>query len=666
MATRLWQAGLLGLALVVPATAQEATKSWTFNDATVLKELSVSGDVTVDPAMDRAGQKGLPAAAGAADLTGDAPKPAPAGKGGALRLGPGGKAAWSFADQAQSGKVELWVYDDKSFPENFKAPAASPLWGVTQGDGLPTLLVGPLYASYISGERGYCSSDYLPGGDARPWQEVQWLSTNRAAGWHKWTFVMDPEKGLSLLLDDKPGPKFDWNLTRLKGISGIMLLGDGSAAKQVLWVDDVTASGGPAMQAVPKPPPPILPVPPPEDVTVLPPPAEQTATPYAKWERGFGKDPAFFPIAVWLQDPKRAKEFAACGINLYIGLWKGPTEQQLADLKAAGMRVICAQNEVGLAHKDDPTIAAWMHGDEPDNAQAFKGYWQEDKEKIKEGWPDLYARLNLAKNDYRGYGPSIPPKWIVRDYEELRAKDPSRPIILNLGQGVAWEKFIGRGERTGKLEDYPEYIKGCDIVSFDIYPAVAAPGVKGNLWYVARGVKRLREWGQDQRPVWNCIECTRIGNPNVKPTPAQVRAEVWMSLIHGSRGLIYFVHQFKPNFIEAALLVDPDMVAGVTATNQQIHALAPVLNSPTIADGVAVETQPKETPVHAIVKRHGGATYVFAVAMHDQETTATLRVKDLPAGAKLEVLGENREVAAANGAFNDHFTGYAVHLYRTR
>ena len=401
-------------------------------------------------------------------------------------------------------------------------------------------------------------------------------------------------------------------------------------------------------------------------VTVLPPPAEQTATPYAKWERGFGKDPAFFPIAVWLQDPKRAKEFAACGINLYIGLWKGPTEQQLADLKAAGMRVICAQNEVGLAHKDDPTIAAWMHGDEPDNAQAFKGYWQEDKEKIKEGWPDLYARLNLAKNDYRGYGPSIPPKWIVRDYEELRAKDPSRPIILNLGQGVAWEKFIGRGERTGKLEDYPEYIKGCDIVSFDIYPAVAAPGVKGNLWYVARGVKRLREWGQDQRPVWNCIECTRIGNPNVKPTPAQVRAEVWMSLIHGSRGLIYFVHQFKPNFIEAALLVDPDMVAGVTATNQQIHALAPVLNSPTIADGVAVETQPKETPVHAIVKRHGGATYVFAVAMHDQETTATLRVKDLPAGAKLEVLGENREVAAANGAFNDHFTGYAVHLYRTR
>jgi hypothetical protein len=31
--------------------------------------------------------------------------------------------------------------------------------------------------------------------------------------------------------------------------------------------------------------------------------------------------------------------------------------------------VICAQNEVGLAHKNDPIIVGWMHDDEPDNAQ---------------------------------------------------------------------------------------------------------------------------------------------------------------------------------------------------------------------------------------------------------------------------------------------------------
>ena len=45
---------------------------------------------------------------------------------------------------------------------------------------------------------------------------------------------------------------------------------------------------------------------------------------YAAWKNGPGKDPGFFPIAVWLQDPKNAAKYKAIGINLYVGLWKGP------------------------------------------------------------------------------------------------------------------------------------------------------------------------------------------------------------------------------------------------------------------------------------------------------------------------------------------------------
>jgi hypothetical protein len=41
-----------------------------------------------------------------------------------------------------------------------------------------------------------------------------------------------------------------------------------------------------------------------------------------------------------------------------------------------------------------------------------------------------------------------------------------------------------------------------------------------------------------------------------------------MSLIRGSRGLIYFVHQFKPKFIEAGLLSEPDTLAMVTKTKR--------------------------------------------------------------------------------------------------
>src|SRR5262245_42590892 len=102
---------------------------------------------------------------------------------------------------------------------------------------------------------------------------------------------------------------------------------------------------------------------------------------------------------------------------------------------------------------------------------------------------------------------------------------------------------------------------------------------------------------------------THISNPKAKATPGQVRAEVWMSLVRGSRGLIYFVHQFQPRFVEAGLLDDKEMTAAVGAINKQIHELAPVLNSPTVPDGVTVASSVAAVPVEAMVKRRGGATY---------------------------------------------------------
>ena len=70
-------------------------------------------------------------------------------------------------------------------------------------------------------------------------------------------------------------------------------------------------------------------------------------------------------------------------------------------------------------------------------------------------------------------------------------------MLLNLGQGVAWDNYIGRGVRRNHPEDYPEYIKGCDIASFDIYPAVHDHAdVAGKLWFVADGVTRLRKWSR--------------------------------------------------------------------------------------------------------------------------------------------------------------------------
>ena len=363
------------------------------------------------------------------------------------------------------------------------------------------------------------------------------------------------------------------------------------------------------------------------------------SSPYAAWKNGPTHEADFFPIAVWLQSPKNARRYRDAGINTYVGLWEGPTEAQLAELREAGMGVVCHQNAVGLAHLDDPIIVGWMHGDEPDNAQP------------------------LASG--RGYGPPVPPTKIIRDYQEIRRADPSRPVFLNLGQGVAWDDWHGRGVRTNHPEDYPEYVKGCDIVSFDIYPVVHADRtVSGNLWYVARGVQRLTKWTEGERIVWNCIECTRIASPTGKPTPHEVRCEVWMSIIHGSMGLIYFVHEWTPKFNESALLSDPNMLTEITAINKRIADLAPVLNSPTIAGGATALPDDTRVPVAVMMKRHQSVTYVFAVAMRDDETSATLTVHGIEGQRTVEVLDEDRTLTSHDGVFRDAFGPYDVHLYR--
>ncbi len=553
------------------------------------------------------------------------------GSGGSLKLAPGAVAVLNVAKVDSVGKIEFWVFDDGTKPEDPKAYRDGPTWGIQAAAGAVEV-VGPIYASYLSGDTTYAVGMSPDGGGL--YRDVIYLGINRNPGWHKWTFLFDNIKGLTLFYDDK-----DINTDRqlvnqdnikTSGFVSVRIAGDtGAGNAQTLWVDDVTVDVTGELKTKANMESKVMPT--------IPLPAGGY---YAGWKNGPSKDPKWFPIGVWLQDPKRAAEFKAIGFNFYIGLWEGPTEEQLAALKHAGMPVMCDQNAVGLQHINDPNIIAWMQNDEPDNAQ-----------------PDGKG----------GYGPPVLAEEIVARYNKLKAADPTRPVFLNLGQGVAWDNWYGRGTRTNKPEDYPGYVKGADILSFDIYPVVTPDGeVSGKLWKVPYGVDRLVTWTEGKKPVWNAIECTRISNPNAKPTPAQVKTEIWMSIIHGSRGLVYFVHQFQEagGFIEAALLADKEMSEAVGNINKQITELAPVLNTPNIGDGATIASSNKDVPVDVMVKKHGGNTYLFAVAMRNGETTAEFVVKGLKGKMSADVVGENRQVAVTNGKFTDDFKDFGVHIYK--
>jgi hypothetical protein len=332
------------------------------------------------------------------------------------------------------------------------------------------------------------------------------------------------------------------------------------------------------------------------------------------------------------------------------------------------------------------------------------------------GWTQQDEPDNAQSDGQGGYGPCVAPEEIIRRYERMKAADPDRPVWLNLGQGVAWDEdrpYVGRGSDCARRwEHYPEYMKGADIVSFDIYP-VTSPyeHIQGDLTRVALGLDRLREWGGPGKIVWNVVETTHI-NSQVRPTPAQVRAEVWLSIVHGSMGIVYFAHEWVPRFREPALLDYPEIREAVRAVNGEIADLAPVLNGETLAYGneipgsggerapvpgadradvkvtaarmrsagvqqdavppLMVEAADPSVRVDAMIKHHEGWIYIFAVMPGDKSTPVSFRPD--PAlwneGAEpadrpvVEVLGEGRTLTVQDGVFRDDFAGYGVHLYR--
>ncbi len=366
-------------------------------------------------------------------------------------------------------------------------------------------------------------------------------------------------------------------------------------------------------------------------------PWEGGAAYYGAWAYGPASNASYFPLAVWLQSASNAPGYKAIGINTYIGLSQDTTNAELAALKADGMQTVCDQDLDWQSHLTDPTIDGWrIPQDEPDNAQPADG----------------------------GYGPCIDPSVIVAEYQTQAAADPTRPMYLNLGQGVAYPDYIGRGSAcAGKTSMYAQYVDGADIASFDIYPVNNTDSTTGgNLWYVAAGVDQLRQSANYKKPVWNWIETTGIDDPTHTPTPAQIKTEVWMSIVHGSLGIGYFCHIFSPSFIEAGLLTLPANSAAVKAIDAQITSLAPVLNTPSLANGATVSSSNTAVPVDIMVKRYQGQLYLFAVAMRPAATTASFTLRGVGA-ATATVLGESRTLPVTGGVFSDAFAAYDVHLY---
>ena len=371
---------------------------------------------------------------------------------------------------------------------------------------------------------------------------------------------------------------------------------------------------------------------------------------YDAWTKGPSKDPSYFMIGVWYQDSVYAPQYKALGINTYVVLGDSPSG--MATLKANGMTaVLSADDSASWTLLSDPAFTCWLLPDEPDNAQ-FTG---------------LTITINGTK--YSGFpAPGrIPPASIKSMYDQVKAADTTRPVHLGMSQGIADSNWVGRGTMSdpgGWPVAYTTYNTGCDITGFDIYPYVSK-GID-YLRFQALGLDNLKTiYGAGTKPIWNCFECTRVGSLTASfPTAQAMRSEVFTSLIHGSMGIIWFVHEVAPRpFDSIALLHNPTQSAAVKVINQQVAALAPVLNTPSSV-GKATATSSTTVSIDIMVKEYNNYIYILSAGMRNGAAVGTFRVNGLTGDSTAEVLGESRSVPVTNGRFIDSFLAWDVHIYK--
>ena len=194
--------------------------------------------------------------------------------------------------------------------------------------------------------------------------------------------------------------------------------------------------------------------------------------------------------------------------------------------------------------------------------------------------------------------------WHLQDEADMSVRDPREPAAAE-GPGTRHvpdgDRPLLDARRPARRADERSTRSSstrADVVGFDTYPVEGRCSLAqiDNVYWMQREIVSLTR-RQADLPVDRGRPDGALPRERQDPTPAVVRAETWLAIAGGARGIGYF-----PDWWEETIRSE------VRLTNREILALAPALLSP-----VAKANWSTESPVRIGARRYNGATYVIAV-----------------------------------------------------
>ena len=389
---------------------------------------------------------------------------------------------------------------------------------------------------------------------------------------------------------------------------------------------------------------------------------------FSSWSQS--KIPNIFTLGVWLQSPTRerngknnAENYKSLGINTFIGLWEWPSEQSMG----TGYNLLAAEalkNSGLFAYAGNSQAAVDWIRNHPEYRFTLIGYMLGDE-------PDMF-KVN-------GDPEMQPDNWKTRGMA-IRLADQDRGLFANFGKGFALDPWAGYNIEPGpsREDDLEKYILPLTSYSSDFY-AITDPYEVENqhgIWGYGRAIENSKKYANG-RFVYGFVECSApwtdvqaSNNPTIprRMTADLLRSAVWIMVVHGAKGIIYFCHDFSNGgMIEDAVFDEPGMTEAMSEVNKSIKNYENILLADTI-DGISTETD-NSVKITTLVKKFNGYVYIFA--MGDGNTNypegnsviAEISINERK-NIMVDVLEENRTISMKAGKFSDLFNAYELHIYR--
>ena len=304
---------------------------------------------------------------------------------------------------------------------------------------------------------------------------------------------------------------------------------------------------------------------------------------------------AVFPRMVWRQCPTYYPTSIGAGINLFLGVSCTGTDEQFDGLAGRAMSTVDAHTP-GIS---GPGQVGWHLQDEADVSVGPRGQAP-------------------AAQGRRARDVPHPDRPLLRACRAAAERQGDLPRLL-------------RERRRDRLRHLPVEVR-CNL------------GLIDNVYWMQRELIALTRG----KPTFQWIEAGPMEHcrHNQDPTPEVVRAETWLAIAGGARGIGYF-----PDWWEESIRNE------VRLTNREILALAPALLAP-----VARAHWSAESPVRVGARRYNGATYVVAVNTSTSPATAGFTVPGL-GGRSLRVFRDGRMVKPFGDLVSDKLPGLGVAVY---